>query len=120
VPERTGVNNVTLQSAKIYLPSPAALQQIYICTFSPEQQIRETTPHTGVEMVSYLFTGQFIANEVYSNDHFAIAFSVGGVCVYSTLLKAFDSSPIDATSTEIIPGHIKYRESTGDNRRGVF
>jgi hypothetical protein len=45
-------------------------------------------------------------------DNFATAFSVGGVCVYSTLLKAFESSPIDAISIEIIPGHIKYREST--------
>jgi hypothetical protein len=93
-------------------PSLAALRQLYICTFGPEQQIGETIPHTGVEMVSYLFTGQFIANEVRSKDNFATAFSVGGVCVYSTLLKAFESSPIDAISIEIIPGHIKYREST--------
>lgn len=93
-------------------PSPAAVRQLYICTFGPGQHVRESIPRNGVELVSYLFTGQFSANRNRGAGRKVTALSVGGICVYSSLLTTLKSSPLDVMAIEIIPGHIKHEDRT--------
>lgn len=91
-------------------PSPAALRQVYICTFGPTIVSGALVPRSGIELVLYLFTGQFLSNRTLSPEKTITGASIGGVCVFSTLLKDLDKSPLDATTIEVIPGQIKHEE----------
>jgi hypothetical protein len=91
-------------------PSPAALRQVYICTSGPTIVSGTLVPRSGIEIVLYLFTGQFLSNRSLGTESSLTGASVGGVCVFLSLLKGLSESPLDATTIEVIPGQIKHEE----------
>jgi hypothetical protein len=76
-------------------PSPAALKQLYYCSMV----------ESGIGLILFLFTGRIPARKLPDT---LSAGSTGGVCVFLSLLKDINFSPLDAMAVEVIPGHIAH------------
>jgi hypothetical protein len=89
-------------------PSTTALKQLYNCTIEPTSDRPPVTfPCSGVPLILFLFTGRLPTWNV--PDHVSAA-SASGICVFLTVLKDLDLSPLDATGIEVIPGHISHED----------
>ncbi|KAH0537441.1 hypothetical protein FGG08_005749 [Glutinoglossum americanum] len=89
-------------------PSVTALKQLYNCTIEPTPDSPPIKfPCHGVPLILFLFTGRLPTRNI--PEHVSAA-SAGGICVFLTLLKDLNISPLDATGIEVIPGSISHED----------
>jgi hypothetical protein len=89
-------------------PSITALKQLYNCTIEPKSDRPPVTfPCHGVPLILFLFTGRLPTRNI--PEHVSAA-SASGICVFLTILKDFNLSPLDAIGIEVIPGHISHED----------
>jgi len=88
-------------------PSTTALQQLYTCSAGHATGSEFALPCNGIMLVLFMFAGRLPTRTVPDS---VSAASASGICVFLTLLKDIDLSPLAATEVEVIPGHIKHED----------
>lgn len=89
-------------------PSIVALKQLYNCTIEPTSDRPPVSfPCRGVPLILFLFTGRLPAWNI--PEHVSAA-SANGICIFLTLLKDLNLSPLDAIGIQVIPGHISHED----------